>query len=156
MEWAFRGPMTLRARIGSLDAAMIAAMEPSAFEALCKEKPAIHRFPGAMAKRIQALCAVVANEYNGNTAAIWEGTPDPAEVKRRLDALPGYGDEKARIFLAILGKRFGVAPKGWEAFATPFSDEIPRSVADVSSPETLLEVRAWKKAQKAQGKGKAD
>ena len=156
MEWAFKGPMTLRSRLGALDAAKIAAMEPSTFEAVCKEKPAIHRFPGAMAKRIQALCGVVADEYGGDAAAIWKGVRDPAEVKARLDALPGYGDEKASIFLAILGKRFGAAPKGWEEFAEPFSDAVPRSVADVSSPEALLEVRAWKKAQKAAGKGKAD
>ena len=156
MEWAFKGPMTLRTRLGSLDATEIAALDPEAFEAVCKDKPAIHRFPGAMAKRIQALCAVIADEYDNDAATIWTGTKDPAELKARLDALPGYGDEKARIFLAILGKRFRAAPKGWEEHATPFSDDVPRSVADVSSPDALLEVRAWKKAQKAAGKGKAD
>jgi uncharacterized HhH-GPD family protein len=156
MEWAFKGPATLKARLGHLNAEKIATMEPSAFEAVCKEKPAIHRFPGSMAKRIHALCQVVTDEYGGKADRVWKGVADPAEVKARLDALPGYGDEKARIFLAILGKRFAAAPAGWEPFAKPFSDAKMRSVADVSSPEALLKVRAFKQAQKAKGKGKAD
>lgn len=156
MEWAFKGPFTLNERLGALDAGKIAAMEPGVFEAVCKEKPAIHRFPGSMAKRIQALCQIVEDEYNGNAAKIWKGVNDPAEIKRRLSALPGYGDEKASIFLAILGKRFGIAPTGWEPFAKPFGDSRPRSAADVSSRDALLKVRAFKQAQKAKGKGKAD
>ncbi|MFZ4515978.1 MAG: HhH-GPD-type base excision DNA repair protein [Acidimicrobiia bacterium] len=156
MEWAFRGPQTLTERVGSLDPEVIAAMDPEAFVALCCEKPAIHRFPAAMAKRIQALCTIVHDEYRGNAARIWKGVDDPREIKARLSKLPGYGDEKARIFLAILGKRFGVAPEGWERVATPFSDGRMRSVADVSSHAALLEVRAFKQRQKARGKGKAD
>lgn len=156
MEWAFRGPSTLQARVGSLDPEVIATMDPDHFIALCCEKPAIHRFPAAMAKRIQALCAIVVDEYDGNAGKIWKGIDDPKVIKARLSKLPGYGDEKARIFIAILGKRFGVAPAGWERVATPFSDARMRSVADVSSQAALLEVRAFKQRQKARGKGKAD
>ncbi|MFZ4583947.1 MAG: HhH-GPD-type base excision DNA repair protein [Acidimicrobiia bacterium] len=156
MEWAFRGPLTLQERIGELDATAIAEMDPDKFEAICREKPAIHRFPKAMAKRIQELCAVVSREYGNNAAKVWKGAPDPDTVFVRLRALPGYGDEKAKIFLAILGKRLQVAPAGWEPLANPFSDATPRSVADIGSPAALATVRAWKKQQKAKGKSKQD
>ena len=156
MEWAFRGPTTLRERLGSLDAHQIAAMDPEALEAVFKEKPALHRFPNAMAKRTHALCVHLVDTYDGNAAAIWTTSDDPAEVFARIKALPGYGTEKAKIFLAILGKRLGVAPAGWEKYAAPFSDDVPRSVADIDSPDALAAVRAWKKEQKAKGKSKAD
>jgi uncharacterized HhH-GPD family protein len=156
MEWAFRGPSTLQERLGHLDASRIANVDPAMFEALCCEKPAIHRFPRAMAQRIQALCAIVAEEYRNDASRIWKRVDDANVIKQRLSALPGYGDEKASIFMAILGKRLGITPNGWKACAAPFSDAQPRSVADVSSPEALLDVRAFKKAQKAAGKGKAD
>ena len=156
MEWAFRGPSTLRDRLGRLDCAAIAAMPVDDLEAVFKEKPALHRYPGSMAKRTHALCEHVVAEYDGDAGRIWTTTDDPQVLFDRIRALPGYGDEKAKIFLAILGKRLQVAPKGWEEFAAPFSDDNPRSVADIDSPENLQRVRAWKQAQKAAKKSKAD
>ncbi|MCC5951571.1 MAG: Fe-S cluster assembly protein HesB [Acidimicrobiia bacterium] len=157
MEWAFRGPSTLRQRLGShLDAVTIAEMDPEQFEALCREKPAIHRFPASMARRIQELCAHLVEHHGGDAAAVWTEATTGAELRQRLEALPGYGSEKARIFVAILGKRMGVAPDGWEEAAAPFSDGEPRSVADIDSPESLQRVREWKKAMKAKGRSKAD
>lgn len=156
MEWAFRGPATLRDRLGRLDCAAIAAMSPEDLEAVFKEKPALHRYPGSMAKRTHALCVHVMEEYGGDAGAIWTGVKDPQVLFERIRALPGYGDEKAKIFLAILGKRLQVAPKGWEEYAAPFSDDNPRSVADIDSPENLQRVRAWKQAQKAAKKSKSE
>jgi uncharacterized HhH-GPD family protein len=156
MEWAFRGPATLRRRLGGLDCASIAAMPPEALEAVFKEKPALHRYPGSMAKRAHALCTHIVEHYDGDAAQIWTGTRDPAVLFERLCALPGFGQEKAKIFLALLGKRLRVAPKGWEEYAKPFSDSEPRSVADIDSAESLKRVRAWKQAQKAKGKTKQD
>ena len=156
MEWAFRGPATLRERLGTLDAATIAAMPPEEVEAAFRQKPALHRYPGSMAKRTHALCVHLVEHYDGDAAAVWTGVRDPAVLLDRLRALPGFGDEKARIFLAVLGKRLGVAPDGWQEQATPFGDDQPRSVADIDSAESLARVRAWKQAQKAKGKGKAD
>jgi len=155
IELAFRGPFRLRERIGgSLDAATIAAWDPDDFVALCSRRPAIHRFPTAMAGRIQDLCAHVVEEYDGDGARIWQRRRSADAVATRLAAVPGYGDEKVRILLAVLGKRFGVRPPGWEAAAAPFADGQPRSVADMGSAEARLAVRHWKKAQKAAGKAK--
>ena len=155
MEWAFRGPSTLRDRLGRLDCAAIAAMPVDDLEAVFKEKPALHRYPASMAKRTHALCEHVVAEYSGDAGNIWKDVKDPQVLFDRIRALPGYGDEKAKIFLAILGKRLEVAPKGWQEFAGPFGDDNPRSVADIDSPENLQRVRAWKQAQKAKGKTKA-
>jgi len=155
MEWAFKGPSTLRDRLGGLDATKIAAMPPEELEAVFREKPALHRYPGSMAKRTHALCVHLVDEYDGDAAKLWTGVDDPQVLFDRIRALPGYGEEKAKIFLAILGKRLKVAPKGWEVCAVPFSDSEPRSVADIDSPENLQRVRAWKQAQKAKGKTKA-
>lgn len=155
MEWAFRGPHTLAERLGgSLDAAAIAAMDPDELDAVFRAKPALHRYPGSMAKRTQELCRFLVERYDGDAARVWKGVRDPAELLRRLRELPGYGEEKAKILLAVLGKRLGRAPKGWEEVAAPFGDGTPRSVADVDSPEALARVRAFKQAMKAQGKGK--
>ena len=156
MEWAFKGPATLKARLGRLDAGEIAAMDVDAFVEVCVAKPAIHRFPGSMGKRVHAVCVVIEEEYDGDAAAIWTGAADAKDLMKRLRALPGYGAEKSKIFMAILAKRFGVTPEGWEQVALPFSDEEPRSVADVDSPETLSKVRDWKKMMKAAKKSKAD
>jgi uncharacterized HhH-GPD family protein len=156
MSWAFRGPASLSERLGGLDAGKIAAMPEDDVVAAFRDKPALHRFPGSMGKRTHALCRVVVDEYDADAANIWRGVDDPKEVFSRLKALPGYGDEKAKILLAVLGKRFGLAPAGWEKVAKPFGDAAPRSAADVDSPEALLRVRAWKKEQKAQGKTKAE
>ena len=157
IELAFRGPHRIQERMGvSLDAATIAAWDPDEFTALCCEKPAIHRFPAVMSGRIQELCAHIADEYDGRAERIWQRRRSADTVAANLRAVPGYGDEKVRIFLAILAKRFGVRPDGWEAAAAPFSDDQPRSVADMGSAEGRLAVREWKKAQKAAGKTKAD
>jgi uncharacterized HhH-GPD family protein len=156
MEWAFRGPATLRDRLGTLDARAIAEMPPDELEAVFRAKPALHRYPGSMAKRTHALCQHLVDEYDGDAAAVWRDAPDGAELLRRLRDLPGFGAEKSKIFLALLAKRFGVRPPGWEQAAAPFSDSTPRSVADIDSPETLAQVRDWKRVQKARGKGKAD
>ncbi|MBA2327872.1 MAG: Fe-S cluster assembly protein HesB [Actinobacteria bacterium] len=159
MEWAFRGPFTLRERLGvtgHLDAQAIAAMAPDELEALFLTKPALHRYPASMAKRTHDLCRHLVDEYGGDAAAVWRDASSGEELYQRLRALPGYGDEKAKIFLAILGKRLSVAPPGWEQAAAPFSDTTPRSVADIDSPESLLRVREWKTAQKAMKKAKTD
>jgi uncharacterized HhH-GPD family protein len=156
MEWAFKGPATLNARLDGLDARAIADLDPDALDAAFRTKPAVHRFPSAMAKRTQAMCRVLVDEYGGDAAAIWRDVPDGAELFTRLRALPGFGDEKTKIFVAVLAKRLGVRPPGWEQAAAPFSDTNPRSVADIDSPETLAQVRDWKRSQKARGKGKAD
>lgn len=161
MEWAFKGPSTLRQRLdatnlsrGRLDARKIAAMDPAELEAIFKDKPALHRYPGSMAKRTQALCQFLVDNYKGRAEAVWADADTGATLFARLRALPGYGDEKAKIFMAILAKRFGVAPAGWQKVAAPFSDRTPRSVADIDSPDSARRVREFKAAMKAKGKGK--
>lgn len=157
MEWAFKGPSTLRERLGGrLDAERIASMDQEDFVAICAAKPAIHRFPAAMGRRIHDLCAAVVEHHGADAASIWTGSDDAADLHARLRALPGYGEEKTKIFMAILAKRLGVRPAGWEEVAAPFSDEQPRSVADVHSEESLQAVREWKKAMKAAKKSKQD
>lgn len=158
MEWAFASPARLRQRLGTerIDPAALAAMGPDAVAALFSEKPALHRFPGSMGKRAHALAQHLVDEHHGDAADVWEGAADAEDLWKRVNALPGFGEEKSRIFIALLAKRFGRAPAGWEAYAGPFADDTPRSVADIGSEEALLDVRAWKKAQKAKGKSKAD
>jgi uncharacterized HhH-GPD family protein len=154
MEWAFASPRKLQERLGgSLDASAIATMPLDELEAAFKGPPALHRFPGSMAKRTQQLCQHLVDHYGGDPEAVWTGVTGP-QLYDRLHALPGYGGEKAKIFLALLAKRFGIRPDGWEEPARPFSDATHRSVADVDSAESLLEVRAFKKMMKAKGKGK--
>jgi uncharacterized HhH-GPD family protein len=156
MEWAFGGPAKLRDRLGHLDAKKIAAMEVDEFVAICCAKPSIHRFPGAMGKRIHQVCVVLTDEYRGKAANLWKGVDTGEELYRRLHALPGYGEEKAKIFVAILAKTQGVAPDGWREAAGKFGDDVPRSVADIDGPESLAKVREWKKAQKAAKRDKQD
>ncbi len=156
MEWAFTGPFTLRERLGHLDATKIAAMEQDDFVAVCQDKPAIHRFPKSMGERTHAVCVHLVEHYDGQADKIWKGVRDAQTIHDRLRELPGYGEEKTKIFMAILAKRFGKTPTGWEEVAAPFSDDVPRSVADISSEEALHEVRKWKKAQKAAKKSKQD
>jgi uncharacterized HhH-GPD family protein len=157
MEWAFSGPLRLRDKLGGrLDAAEIAAVDPATLEALFKGPPALHRYPGSMAKRTQALCQYLVDNYGGDAAAVWTGVDDGGELLRRVRALPGFGADKSKIFTAMLAKRFDVRPNGWEEATAPFSDDQPRSVADIDTPETLQRVRSWKKAMKAQGKSKSD
>ncbi len=155
MEWAFASPLKLRDRLGGrLDAPAIAAMPLEDLEVVFKGPPALHRYPGSMAKRTQQLCQHLVDTYGGRADAVWAGGLTGPELFARLHALPGYGGEKAKIFMAMLAKRFGIRPDGWEEPARPFSDTTRRSVADVDSAESLLEVRAFKKTMKAQGKGK--
>jgi len=157
MEWAFRGPATLKRRFGgALDAHQIAAMSEDEVVAVFCEKPAVHRFPAAMGRRAHGMCEIIVDKYDGDAGAIWRNVRSADEVYRRLRELPGYGEEKTKIFMAILAKRLGRKPTGWEAVAAPFSDKTPRSVADVSSAATLAKVREFKKAKKAAGKSKTD
>jgi len=154
MEWAFNGAHTLKQRLGHLDPRRIAAMDPDEFLRVCLEKPAIHRFPKAMAGRIQGMCAVIAEKHKNKGENIWRGVDDAEVLFARLRELPGFGEEKAQIFVALLAKRFGVRPKGWKKAAGVFSDSNPRTVADITSPGTLLKVREWKKAEKAADRDK--
>jgi uncharacterized HhH-GPD family protein len=156
MEWAFAGPATLQQRLGHLDPARIAAMDEDDFVSVCCEKPAIHRFPGSMGKRIHQVCNVLCDEYDGDAANLWAEADSGTEIYRRLKALPGYGDEKSKIFVAILGKTQGVTPAGWRNAAGKFGDDEPRSVADITDEVSLDKVREWKKAQKAAKKDKQD
>ena len=157
MEWAFRGPATLRDRLGGrLDAASVAETSEEDLVAICCQKPAIHRYPAAMGRRIHALCILLVDRYDGDASRLWSDEPDANELERRLRELPGYGEEKARILIAILAKRLGIRPSGWEAVCAPFSDDQPRSVADVDSATGLAMVRDWKKAMKAARKAKSD
>ena len=156
MEWAFRGPATLRERLGHLDAKRIAEMSEDEVVEVCAAKPAIHRFPKSMGQRIHRLCVHLADHYGGDGSAIWSDGPDAVTLYRRISELPGFGEEKSMIFLALLAKQFGIRPEGWEEFAGPFADDTPRSVADVDSQEALVQVREWKRMQKAAGKGKRD
>ncbi|MER5566388.1 HhH-GPD-type base excision DNA repair protein [Streptomyces goshikiensis] len=155
MEWAFSGPYTIAERLGAddLDAHAIAAYDPEAFAALLSRKPAVHRYPGSMAKRIQQLCAYLVEHYDGDAEAVWKGVGTGAEVLRRLKELPGYGEQKAQIFLAMLGKRFGVRPKGWREVAGGYGPaNVYRSAADITGPESLAKVRAHKQEMKAAAK----
>ena len=156
MEWAFAGPATLMGRLGHLDAKAIAAMDVDAFVAVCCDKPAIHRFPASLGRRIHELCVSLTTSYRGKGSNVWKGVASGDDLYRRLRALPGYGDEKAKIFIAILAKRMGVAPPGWQEAAGKFGDDVPRSVADITGPVTLGQVREWKRAQKAANKDKQD
>ncbi|MBI2706698.1 MAG: Fe-S cluster assembly protein HesB [Actinobacteria bacterium] len=157
MEWAFLGPYTLQERLGApLDAAVIAAMPVEKVEDLFRQKPAMHRYPASMGKRTHALCEYLVEHYDGDAVKVWRNVKSGDELYRRLRDLPGYGDEKSKIFMAILAKRLGQRPAGWQEAAAPFSDDTPRSVADIDSAESLERVREFKKAKKAQGKGKAD
>jgi uncharacterized HhH-GPD family protein len=156
MEWAFAGPLRLRGRLTSFDAATIAAYDPAELQAAFKGPPAVHRFPGSMATRVQALCQVLVDEYGGDAGALWADPASGQELLARVEALPGFGVEKSKIFTALLAKRFGVRPEGWEQATAPFSDEQPRSVADIGSAEELQQVRAWKKMMRQAGRSKQD
>lgn len=157
MEWAFHAPSILKERLGGqLDAAKLAAMSEDEVIEVFVAKPALHRYPAAMAKRAHALSNALVDEYDGDTERVWGEAADGKDLVKRLLALPGFGPDKAKIFTAVLGKRLGVAPAGWEEACAPFSDTTRRSVADADSPEHLQEVRAFKKMMKAAGKGKAD
>jgi uncharacterized HhH-GPD family protein len=151
MESAFAGPEKIRTRIGFMGPAAIATYDPAGFVEVFKEPPAVHRFPGSMASRVQALAETVQHDWNGDAAAIWtQDDPDGREVLRRLKGLPGFGEQKAKIFLALLGKQCGLQAEGWREAAGPYGQEGTfLSVADIVDPESLRRVRASKQAAKA-------
>ena len=150
MERAFAGPAKVLERFGSLDPADVAAADPERFAELCSTPPAVHRFPGAMAARIQALAQHVVQEYDGRTERLWLEADNGGDLLRRLTALPGFGKQKAKIFVALLGKQLGVRPDGWAEAAGDYAEEGSfRSVADVVDGASLERVRAFKKEQKA-------
>src|SRR5579883_972931 len=155
LERAFSAPADLKARLGgTLDAAAIAAMDPEQLVDAFRTRPALHRFPGSMARRVQELCRVVRDEYGGDAAAVWRGVTDGAELLARVRALPGFGDQKARIFVALLGKQLGVRPPGWEKVSHPYGEPgSHRSVADIVDADSLALVRAYKQRMKAGGQG---
>jgi uncharacterized HhH-GPD family protein len=154
METAFSGPLKIEQRVGSIDATTIAGYDPEAFLEVFRTPPSVHRFPGSMATRVQALCAALVQDWGGDAAALWtRGEPDGAEVLRRLKALPGFGEQKARIFLALLGKQYGFTGDGWREASAPYGEEGSyRSVADIVSTESLAKVREHKRAMKAAAK----
>ncbi|MEV5835829.1 HhH-GPD-type base excision DNA repair protein [Nocardia sp. NPDC052112] len=154
LEHAFRGPKKIADRMDGFDIQRIADADAEAFEELCATPPAIHRYGRSMARRTQELARYVVEHYDGKTERIWtQGDPDGKEVLRRLKDLPGYGDQKARIFLALLGKQLAVRPTGWETAAGAYSEPgSRRSAADIVDGESLLEVRAFKKQMKAAAK----
>jgi uncharacterized HhH-GPD family protein len=155
MEWAFQGPYTIARRMGrdDLDAHEIAGHDPERFAAVLSEKPAVHRYPGSMAKRVQALCQFLVERYDGDGGAVWRDAASGAELVKRLNELPGYGKQKAQIFVALLGKRFDVRPPGWrEAAGSYGDDDSRRSVADVIDDASLQKVREFKKEMKAAAK----
>ena len=169
LERAFAGPKTIADRMARsqrvdlggrivLDAAQVADYDPEKFAALCSEKPAIHRFPGSMAKRIQTLAQIVVDDYDGDATALWTaGDPDGPELLRRLKGLPGFGEQKARIFLALLGKQYAVTPKGWRAAAGDFGKAGTHiSVADIADARSLDKVRSYKKEMKAAKKAQGE
>lgn len=157
MEVAFSGPRKIADRLGSLEPGLIADCDPGEFATACSESPAVHRFPGSMAKRVQDLAREIVDTYHGDAAALWtDGDPDGAEVLRRLKALPGFGEQKAKIFLALLGKQYGVAPAGWRAAAGDYGRAGSHmSIADVVDKASLDQVRAYKKKMKASQKASA-
>lgn len=154
MEAAFAGPLKIQERTGSLDAATIAGYDPDAFATVFSTTPAVHRFPGSMAGRVQALCTTIVEDWDGDAAALWtRDDPDGPTVLKRLKALPGFGEQKARIFLALLGKQYGFTGAGWREASGSYGDEGSfRSVADIVSPESLTKVREHKREMKAAAK----
>jgi uncharacterized HhH-GPD family protein len=156
MEKAFSGPAVLRTRLGHLDPVRIAAMTEDDVVAVCSQVPAIHRFPRSMGARVHQLCTVLAERYDGDATALWADVTTGDALYARLRELPGFGEEKSQIFVALLAKRMGITPRGWKTAAGKFGDTVPRSVADVHDTASLGKVREWKKAQKAAKKDKQD
>jgi uncharacterized HhH-GPD family protein len=156
MERAFAGPYVLAQRLGhEPDAAEIAAMDPERLVEIFAEPPVIHRYPRSMAERVQQLAQTIVADYDGDPEKIWRDASTGAELVKRLNALPGYGKQKAQIFTALLGKQLGVQPSGWREAAGHYGDEgSRRSIADITGPDSLAEVRAFKKEQKAKSASK--
>lgn len=155
MEHAFRGGWKVLSRFGNLDPAAIAAADPDEFKALCSTPPAIHRFPGSMAARLQELAALVDDRYDGDVTRLWNGASTGEELLARVQELPGFGKQKSQIFVALLAKQLGVRPAGWEQAAGDYALEGYRSVADVVDEGSLHKVREYKQQKKAAAKAKA-
>ena len=156
MERAFKAPYDLQRRLGgTLDAGAIATMQPDDLAAVFADKPALHRFPRSMAGRVQDVCAAVVDTYGGEASAIWTTASDGKELLAHVKALPGFGDQKARIFVALLGKQVGVRPPGWDRAAGAYGESGSfRSVADIDSPEARAKVRQFKQQAKAEARAK--
>jgi len=157
LEKAFRGPFDLSRRLDApLDAVTIAEMDTDRLAAVFREPPALHRYPASMAARVQALCAVLVEDYGGDAAGVWRGVRDGDELLARVKSLPGFGEQKAKIFVALLGKQLGVTPEKWRDVSAPFGEQgSTRSVADIVDESSLAEVREFKQAMKAANKAKA-
>ena len=153
MEHAFRGPAKILDRFGSLAPEKIAAADPEEFAQMAATTPAIHRFPGSMATRVQAVAGIVVEDYDGDAEQIWTGATSGSDLVKRIEALPGFGRQKAKIFAALVAKQLGCRPEGWEKAVGDYALEGHRSVADVVDPASLDRVRAWKKEQKAAARG---
>jgi uncharacterized HhH-GPD family protein len=149
MERAFAGPAKILDRFGTLDPAAVAGADPEEFADLCATPPAIHRYGRSMAGRVQALAAIVRDEYDGDASRIWTEAASGADLMARLTALPGFGTQKAQIFTALVAKQLGIRPEGWEVAAGDYALDGFRSVADVVDGESLQKVRAFKQAKKA-------
>ena len=152
MEHAFRGPAKVLDRFGSLDPAAIAAADPAEFKALCSTPPAIHRFPGSMAERLQTLAAIVVERYDGHAERIWTEASSGADLLKRVMELPGFGRQKAQIFTALVAKQLGVRPDGWQQAVGDYALDGYRSVADVVDPASLQKVRDFKQEKKRAAK----
>lgn len=144
VQKAFGGPLELRRRVGHLDAARLAAMDADALAEVFRQRPALHRFPGAMAARVRELCVAIAERYGGDASRVWSEAQDGRDLERRLLGLPGIGEMKAKALIAILGKRFGIRPPGWDEVAPTWP-----TLGDVDSPEALEQYQAGKRAKKA-------
>ena len=152
MERAFAGPAKVLDRFGNLEPDQIAAADPEQFASLCSEPPAVHRFPGSMAERIQAVAQIVVDDYDGHAERIWTEAADGKDLLKRMTSLPGFGKQKAQIFMALLAKQLDVRPEGWESVVGDYSQEGYRSVADVVDAASLEKVRSYKKEKKAAAK----
>ena len=155
MEDAFKGPHKLVTRLGHLEPGRIAAMDPEEFKELASQPPAIHRFPASMAAKVQALAAIIDTQYDGDVTRLWTEAGTGAELLRRIQQLPGFGKQKAQIFVALLAKQLGVRPDGWQAAVGAYAEEGYRSVADVIDADSLQRVRAHKQEMKAAAKAAA-
>jgi uncharacterized HhH-GPD family protein len=155
LEHAFTSPLVLTQRLGhDLDAKELSSFDPDKLKEIFSTPPALHRFPGSMAGRVQEMCKVLVDKYDGDAAKVWD-TKDAKDLYKRVKELPGFGEQKAKIFVALLGKQLGVKPNGWREVSSPYGDDGSKmSVADITDSASLLEVRAYKQQMKAAAKAK--
>ena len=158
LERAFAAPLELQRRLGKkLTAGAVARTDPKVLEGAFKEVPALHRFPGAMAERVQRVCQIIVDDWGGDASTIWSTAPDGATLLKRLQALPGFGEQKARIFVALLGKQLGCRPKGWRQAGAPYADAATKmSIADIKDTKSREAVRAYKQQRKAEARAAAE